>query len=149
MGPGSFDPGNGEALREIEEDRMLQWGRGLLTPEMSLPVEIVQRIDAASMGPGSFDPGNARKRILAVIEEYASMGPGSFDPGNSAMNRLGILPMRLQWGRGLLTPEMLVLNCPLAACVLLQWGRGLLTPEIRRRTSHLPIRDRFNGAGVF
>ena len=35
MGPGSFDPGNSPKLTTCGSNRpTLQWGRGLLTPEM-------------------------------------------------------------------------------------------------------------------
>ena len=38
----------------------LQWGRGLLTPEIAVCVTCAFDAEAASMGPGSFDPGNRR-----------------------------------------------------------------------------------------
>ena len=39
---------------------LLQWGRGLLTPEILLTALGVAEDADASMGPGSFDPGNLR-----------------------------------------------------------------------------------------
>ena len=34
MGPGSFDPGNPSKLTPEVVVKLLQWGRGLLTPEI-------------------------------------------------------------------------------------------------------------------
>ena len=35
MGPGSFDPGNAQCPNATRRHDALQWGRGLLTPEMN------------------------------------------------------------------------------------------------------------------
>ena len=60
MGPGSFDPGNAHmGLPDGFNGERLQWGRGLLTPEMFSLETLRPQEHIASMGPGSFDPGNA------------------------------------------------------------------------------------------
>ena len=58
MGPGSFDPGNNKALTFIASGPVLQWGRGLSTPEICADPDMDGFYTCASMGPGSFDPGN-------------------------------------------------------------------------------------------
>ena len=106
--------------------KLLQWGRGLLTPEMAVDASIPELVARASMGPGSFDPGNA------------------------AADRLDAPPISLQWGRGLLTPEMQRYKHAHRRSSALQWGRGLLTPEMRSVAAKPANYDPgFNGAGVF
>ena len=116
MGPGSFDPGNiaGQTIHEIDVElqwgrglltpeiigerrglkakAMLQWGRGLLTPEIRTPPPGKAVLRNASMGPGSFDPGNRSGIADPDAWAQASMGPGSFDPGNDRLP--GIHPTR-------------------------------------------------------
>ena len=82
MGPGSFDPGNMNHLPPPGQAGELQWGRGLLTPEMRQVAMFAGVPWPASMGPGSFDPGNMTNERQRPTPTPASMGPGSFDPGN-------------------------------------------------------------------
>ena len=64
---------------------MLQWGRGLSTPEITGAISLIAQSGHASMGPGSFDPGNEAHNSGLCDKTDASMGPGSFDPGNPAL----------------------------------------------------------------
>ena len=130
--------------------RGLQWGRGLLTPEICLHVGGGAGGAPASMGPGSFDPGN-------VFFADALYGGGP-----------------LQWGRGLLTPEIRVSSSRGGAREPASMGPGSFDPgNIPVPPQHVPqplasmgpgsfdpgnrmmIRksgdsmSRFNGAGVF
>ena len=134
---------------------MLQWGRGLSTPEVSSASPPRRKSCGASMGPGSFDPGSiammakckqprrsfngagvfrprkCRRPVVAYSYTAASMGPGSFDPGSDDLGSCGVLLLdRLQWGRGLSTPEVRGFPGGGAGGGLLQWGRGLSTPEV-------------------
>ena len=106
MGPGSFDPGSGILAHKNAQEKRLQWGRGLSTPEviprrvkiesqkllqwgrgLSTP-EVREALNRglpatlASMGPGSFDPGSENENVKERNSKHASMGPGSFDPGS-------------------------------------------------------------------
>ena len=87
---------------------VLQWGRGLKTPEKWMAAEFRSPAARCFNGAGVLRP---RKT------------------GNNAVNRSSVT--KLQWGRGLKTPEkpstVALLNCPEG----LQWGRGLKTPENR------------------
>ena len=59
MGPGSFDPGSDKAVILVDSALLvLQWGRGLSTPEVTDHPVGKKTYSNASMGPGSFDPGS-------------------------------------------------------------------------------------------
>ncbi len=105
---------------------MLQWGRGLSTPEISYCRTMPSRSPGASMGPGSFDPGNSRLARHDPRRRSASMGPGSFDPGNRQRGRNVGKFQRASMGPGSFDP-------------------GNARSSFRRRTD----RPSFNGAGVF
>ena len=54
MGPGSFDPGNAfHAAMPSASTRRLQWGRGLLTPEMH-PIHRLRSLPPRFNGAGVF-----------------------------------------------------------------------------------------------
>ena len=106
--------------------RMLQWGRGLSTPEVILPCRYGRDGKNASMGPGSFDPGSVAGTALTVAGVLASMGPGSFDPGVLAPYALRLRMGSASMGPGSFDP-----------------GSG---PCLQ---ANKPRRPRFNGAGVF
>ncbi len=82
MGPRSFDRGNDIHGCGIAQLRQLQWGRGLLTAEITTTSDLRGYFRDASMGPRSFDRGN--EALLGATE----------------------LPYELQWGRGLLTADI-------------------------------------------
>ena len=150
MGPGSFDPGNKVEEMTPPKLTVLQWGRGLLTPEMGSRRSGQFSIDQlqwgrglltpeiriiglhflflllASMGPGSFDPGNIDSLSRSTQHKRASMGPGSFDPGNSADSDSKPQKQPASMGPGSFDPG-------------------------NRCASRRPIAppSRFNGAGVF
>ena len=106
MGPGSFDPGSPIQRTSTSRMSLLQWGRGLSTPEVGL-VHVTGQADPRFNGAGVFRPrkfaeyvrrpggsvrfngaGVFRPRKSAQQEQNgseppgASMGPGSFDPGS-------------------------------------------------------------------
>ena len=125
MGPGSFDPGNQLSLELVNLAQLLQWGRGLSTPEIGTPFIQTQHSYGFN-GAGVFRP---RKKWFVQNNDQppqASMGPGSFDPGNCGAAIVFF-----------------------AGNSRLQWGRGLSTPEKRRRRNHANRKPGFNGAGVF
>ena len=133
MGPGSFDPGSGVAPRTGgTEPTMLQWGRGLSTPEV-LYLTACQVISwCASMGPGSFDPGSNVLIVPPALENIAlQWGRGLSTPEVCQAQRLEKDRTSLQWGRGLSTPEVLAGSAVIRDPAPLQWGRGLSTPEVR------------------
>ena len=78
MGPGSFDPGNAASSARPLPRSPLQWGRGLLTPEISLADLRIGGEREASMGPGSFDPGNAKASFGAARTAMSFNGAGVF-----------------------------------------------------------------------
>ena len=60
----------------------LQWGRGLLTPEICVDGDVFVALVWLQWGRGLLTPEISRARQLVVVGVDASMGPGSFDPGN-------------------------------------------------------------------
>ena len=103
---------------------MLQWGRGLKTPEMEVSPEGYVAIYLLQWGRGLKTP-----EIIpptAKIKQIRS----------------------LQWGRGLKTPEIQRHPHPGHRRHGLQWGRGLKTPEMAPRFTVSRTRRRFNGAGA-
>ncbi len=131
MGPGSFDPGNAAVFRTIAwassrfngagvfrprklacasmrltmasvlqwgrglstpeitlsciaiaKSRRLQWGRGLSTPEISPSLNASEAWMLLQWGRGLSTPEMPLRTARDTPERSASMGPGSFDPGN-------------------------------------------------------------------
>ena len=60
----------------------LQWGRGLLTPEMNEFAATHPQIAALQWGRGLLTPEMQERPQHEANRLCASMGPGSFDPGN-------------------------------------------------------------------
>ena len=84
MGPGSFDPGNAlMSAPASSASLMLQWGRGLSTPEMACAPLPPVRSDTLQWGRGLSTPEMRRAAHQLAVDSAASMGPGSFDPGNN------------------------------------------------------------------
>ena len=73
-----------------EIESRLQWGRGLLTPEMAALAALSSGGTSLQWGRGLLTPEIWLGELRAVIRGRASMGPGSFDPGNATddMGRL-------------------------------------------------------------
>ena len=107
-GPGSFDPGsvsrspqpsllsaafNGAGVFRPRKcacancdstiSPVLQWGRGLSTPEVNRPNEEVCARFLPSMGPGSFDPGSRPGTCPRVGAQNPFNGAGVFRPRKS------------------------------------------------------------------
>ena len=109
---------------------MLQWGRGLKTPEIRRRHPSRRRRNCFN-GAGVLRPRkSARAAAARALDARLQWGRGLKTP---EIGRYG-LPCtwrgKLQWGRGLKTPEMPTFLQMLVAVGSLQWGRGLKTPEI-------------------
>ena len=63
---------------------MLQWGRGLLTPEMTACAAFIPMRVRLQWGRGLLTPEIRHREHQIIGKRSASMGPGSFDPGNEA-----------------------------------------------------------------
>ena len=176
MGPGSFDPGNAEK-RDLHAYGAWRFnGAGVFRPrKFGLGEAVLHRVSLLQWGRGLSTPEMMPPAITSTSPRHASMGPGSFDPGNASWDAATRTLSVLQWGRGLSTPEIARLpprfdlgvrrfngagvfrprKCGLkvdAAPIImkLQWGRGLSTPEMRFLRKVLePSPKGFNGAGVF
>ena len=156
MGPGSFDPGSHRRGSSSIAACMLQWGRGLSTPEVGAADSHRHPRGVASMGPGSFDPGSSitsvrlnlpaslqwgRGLSTPEVREFGMLlrkvpgfnGAGVFRPRKCRIVRqIWRIESALQWGRGLSTPEVAPPPRASASPPRLQWGRGLSTPEVHR-----------------
>ena len=128
MGPGSFDPGNIlAAVGVTPDDAALQWGRGLLTPEMSAAPTTAPSTPPLQWGRGLLTPEIIRLRTVINAEDA-----------------------ELQWGRGLLTPEMPRRSMRGGDDAAASMGPGSFDPgNATGRAVRRPPRHRFNGAGVF
>ena len=128
-------------MRHTAPSRLLQWGRGLKTPEIHL---------------SGFRSGRLRRRFN---------GAGVLRPRKFELDQIhAVLTHVLQWGRGLKTPEIgappepynpegecfngagvlrprkFHVAAPLCPHLLwLQWGRGLKTPEMLCEGHESPI----------
>ena len=85
---------------------LLQWGRDVSIPEITLTGRAPVKITKASMGPGCFYPGNGAKAWARSVDFSASMGPGCFYPGNEVTGADMLLLTLLQWGRDVSIPEI-------------------------------------------
>ena len=120
----------------MNDSIMLQWGRGLSTPEIFGRAPILRSAISASMGPGSFDPGNLRIVQTMAASRSRFNGAGVFRPrkcpwpcqrvemDHAGFNGAGVFrprkwpskssarqsANRLQWGRGLSTPEIVLFS---------------------------------------
>ncbi len=80
-GAGVFRPRKWERHnRRHRRNALLQWGRGLSTPEIRRTDTDTTGQPAASMGPGSFDPGNPRRTSLSTLMWPRFNGAGVFRP---------------------------------------------------------------------
>ena len=86
-------------------DVILQWGRGLSTPEIGMRRAVCCRHTPFN-GAGVFRPRKSAGEAVQYVGDSPSMGPGSFDPGNTKPGLMRSWPASLQWGRGLSTPEI-------------------------------------------
>ncbi len=105
----------------------LQWGRGLSTPEISVK-RVFGGISTSFNGAGVFRPRKSQLVTEASYDVLASMGPGSFDPGNATLMARIIDEALLQWGRGLSTPEIGKLDSDAVAALPASMGPGSFDP---------------------
>ena len=83
MGPGSFDPGShGLTEHRFRHLRMLQWGRGLSTPEVSTMRADCVITSALQWGRGLSTPEVYKVQTYSNLAALLQWGPGSFDPGS-------------------------------------------------------------------
>ena len=82
----------------------LQWGRGLSTPEIVHHVLEDDPPLLASMGPGSFDPGNASAPLVGTISTDRFNGAGVFRPRKCEPHRQDDQPARASMGPGSFDP---------------------------------------------
>ena len=175
MGPGSFDPGNIVSYETQKQEKPLQWGRGLSTPEICPDFRFRQRLRFLQWGRGLSTPeiriasagcpatirlqwGRGlstpeirRRRFKFQRLRRPSMGPGSFDPGNELPPARIATGLPTFNGAGVFRPRKSTYSRPYGKSTeILQWGRGLSTPEIRLAvaSTNNDITS-FNGAGVF
>ena len=122
-----------ESLSVAIEKSPLQWGRGLSTPEVSRSITWPTITNRRFNGAGVFRP--RKSSIRARVAPFAARfnGAGVFRPRKSAAARPSRPPPGGFNGAGVFRPRKF------AACVCvpprsaaLQWGRGLSTPEVAR-----------------
>ncbi len=83
MGPGSFDPGNQSSVSALQAPAVLQWGRGLSTPEIRALAERV-RVGTSFNGAGVFRPRKSENDRAAKPASAGFNGAGVFRPRKCA-----------------------------------------------------------------
>ena len=80
MGPGSFDPGNMTITTDCYTTIVLQWGRGLSTPEMRKPPTPMRCWPRCFNGAGVFRPRKSAARCNLLGQDAGFNGAGVFRP---------------------------------------------------------------------
>ncbi len=150
MGPGSFDPGNIVCFGECSVMQLLQWGRGLSTPEMWPLQRITTATSPLQWGRGLSTPEMRLLLPMPGITLPRFNGAGVFRPRKCGQRRPRRSGRRRFNGAGVFRPRKWVDPRHSRRLALASMGPGSFDPgNMRLRSRSSAPRSSFNGAGVF